>query len=175
MYASQFRWVIIPLVVVTCFCGLEQDVHAQEVGRLDNITASGVPYYVYTGVGQPTIQVYLVGGGSSGIYEVQSDLRLDKLLSLASLDPTSSPRARQEITVRLYRTDEESGARRLLLESDIRDLLEMNPREYPALQDGDFVNVEIKTRQRFDWRDGLRIVTSISSLIVLGERISRVF
>jgi hypothetical protein len=174
MHVKQFKW-ITPLLIVVCLFSVSRDIQAQEVGRLNNISASGVPYYVYTEVGQPTIQVYLVGGGSSGIYEVQSDLRLDKMLSLASLDPATTPRSRQEITVRLYRTDDESNARRLILESDIRDLLEMDPKMYPALRDGDFLNVEVRTRQRFDWRDGLRIVTSLSSLILLADRIGRVF
>lgn len=149
------------------------EAQAQEVGRLGTITASGVPYFVYAEAGQPTMQIYVVGGGAGGIYEVEADIRFDKFLTLATLSPGAQGGQRQQITVRLYRTV--AGQRQLVLEQDVKELLAANPSTYPTLQEEDFVNIEIRTRQRFDWRDGLRILTSVSSLILLVDRLGRVF
>jgi len=145
---------------------------AQEIGRLGSVTATGVPYFIYAEAGEPTIQVYVVGGGAGGIYEIGSDLRFDKFLTLATLSPGVQGGTRQQITVRLYRTI--GTQRQLVLEQDVQELLASNPEVYPELQEGDFINIEVRTRQRFGWRDALRIVTSASSIILLVDRLARI-
>lgn len=147
---------------------------AQEIGRVGNINATGVPYRVYAGMGEPTIQVYVVGSGGSGIYEIGESTRLDQLLALASIAPgATSPRVRRKVTIRLYHLD---GAKRsLVLEERLEDLMAWNPDQYPELQDGDFMEVEVRTRERFNWRDGLSILGSVSTIIFLIDQIKRVF
>lgn len=143
---------------------------AQEVGRVGTINADGVPYYVYAESGEATIQVYVVGGGARGIYEIGVGTRFDAFLALSAIGPgTDSPGSRQRVTVQLYRTDA-SGARQMLLEGRAEELVQADPSTYPQLQDGDVISVEVRSRQRFGWRDGLSILTSLSSVIVLLER-----
>jgi hypothetical protein len=176
MVLSRFKSLISALLITLCLGGVWGANHAaqaQEVGRLGSVTASGVPYFVYAEAGEPTIQVYVVGGGAGGIYEIGSDLRFDKFLTLATLSPGAQGGERQQITVRLYRTV--GGERQLVLEQDVQELLAADPGTYPELQEEDFIGLEVRTRQRFDWRDGLRIVTSASSIILLIDRLARVF
>ena len=165
--------VLLVLILSVGAWGGSNEAQAQEVGRLGSVTASGVPYFVYAEAGQPTIQVYVVGGGAGGIYEVESDLRFDKFLTLATLSPGLQGGTRQQITVRLYRTI--GTQRQLVVEQDVKELLAANPDTYPELQEEDFINIEVRTRQRFGWRDALRIVTSASSIILLVDRLARVF
>lgn len=151
------------------------DALAQQVGQLFDVNASGVPYYVYAESGDPTIRVYVVGGGAGGVYDIGVGTRFDEFLAIASVAPgVSSGRTRQRVEVQLYRTDD-AGQRRVVLEGRASELLRANPDTYPRLRDGDFLAVEITTRQRFGWRDGLRILTSLSTVILLVDRFARVF
>lgn len=145
---------------------------AQQVGRMNNITANGVPYFVYAETGEPTIQVYVVGGGAGGIYEVGVGTPFDTFLALASIEPGTTGQTQQKVTVRLLRTNE-AGERQVILEGQPEELLQADPETYPRLRDGDFINVEVSTRQRFGWRDGLQILTSLTSIIVLVDRLAR--
>jgi hypothetical protein len=146
--------------------------NAQEIGRMDNITATGVPYYVYAESGEPTIQVYVVGGGAGGVYEIGVGTRFDTFLALASIGSGATGETQQKVTVRLFRTSA-SGQRTMLLEGRAEELLRANPDTYPRLRDGDIVNVEVRTTQRFGWRDGLQILTSLTSIVILIDRLSR--
>lgn len=150
-----------------------QVAEAQEVGRVGRVNAAGVPFYVYTEAGQPTIQVNVVGGNAGGIYQVGDGVRFDEFLTIAAPSPGVQGGARQQITVRLYRMV--NSERTMLLEQRMEDILQANPDTYPTLQDGDFINIEVRTRQRFGWRDGLRILTSVSTVLLLIERFTRVF
>jgi hypothetical protein len=168
--SSAFCRFTLTLVVIIVGGGFPAATNAQEVGRMDNITATGVPYYVYAESGEPTIQVYVVGGGAGGVYEIGVGTRFDTFLALAAIGTgAASPGSRQNVTVRLYRTSE-VGERQMLLEGRAEELVQADPNTYPRLQDGDFVNVEVRSSQRFGWRDGLSILTSITSLVVLFER-----
>lgn len=140
---------------------------------MGTINATGVPYYVYAESGEATIQVYVVGGGARGVYEIGVGTQFDAFLALAAIGPgTDSPGSRQRVTVRLYRTDA-SGARQMLLEGRAEELVQADPSTYPQLQDGDVISVEVRSRQRFGWRDGLQIFTSLTSIIVLVDRLTR--
>jgi hypothetical protein len=137
------------------------------------VTTSGVPYKVFAETGEATIRVYVVGGGANGIYEIGADMRLDELLALTPASTGSqSGDTRQRVTVRLYRTDD-AGQRSLVLERRLEEILQANPDTYPTLQEQDLIGIEVRSRQRFGWRDGLRILTSLSSLILLIDRLGR--
>lgn len=158
------------------FCStLVSDARAQQVGRLGNLNATGVPYHVYAETGDPTIRVYVVGGNAGGVYDIGVGTRLDEFFAIASVQPSSvTPRSRERTTVRLYRVND-LGQREVILEGRTEELLSANPDTYPRLREGDFIEVELRSRERFGWRDGLRIITSIGSIIVLGERIASLF
>jgi hypothetical protein len=146
---------------------------AQEVGRAGNTTYSGVPYKVYADPGEATIRVYVVGSGANGVYEIGTDTRLDELLALTPTNVGSrSGDTEQRVTIRLYRTDD-AGQRALMLERPLEDILQANPDTYPTLRERDLISVEVRSRQRFGWRDGLRILTSLASVILVIDRIGR--
>ena len=169
---ATFRVTALALAVsLVGWGGVPMASSAQEVGRMDNVTATGVPYYVYAESGEPTIQVYVVGGGAGGVYEIGVGTQFDTFLALAAIGTgTASPGSRQNVTVRLYRTSE-AGARRMLLEGRAEELVQADPSTYPQLREGDVISVDVRSRQRFGWRDGLSILTSLSSIIVLLERL----
>jgi len=116
--------------------------------------AGGTAYYTFARPGQNTIEVLVLGGGRSGIYEIGDDIDLGQLMALAG----TSGGGDTKIKVHLLRP--ENGERRKILEEEIGKFASRS--QYPSLQDGDVIRIE--TNQRFDWRDGLRISTTILSL-----------
>ena len=142
--------------------------NAQEVGRVGSVEAQGVPYFVFAEVGEPTIRVYVISSGGSGIYEVGAETRFDELLALASIaPPPGGAQTRQKTIVRLYH--QEQGRRALVLEAQIEDLLQRDPNNYPELNDGDFLQVETQVKSRFGWRDAFRLTTTLTSMVTLAR------
>ncbi len=171
------RWFASPSFALFLLIGVlpvVQTAAGQQVGRTQRITAEGVPYRVFAEQGEATIRVYMLGGqGASGIYEIGQGTRFDELLALSALAPQPvQPRTKQRITIRHYH--QEGGNRVLVFEEQLQEILQMNPNQYPELRDGDLIRVEVQTRNRFGWRDGLQILTSLSTVILLVERLTRV-
>lgn len=149
---------------------------AQEFGRVGDIETRGTSYYVFARPGDATVQVLVMGLGG-GIYEISNGTRLDELLALVggASDTNIGQRTERQVrttTVRLYRMQ---GPQRVLIyEAPLQEML-LEPGTYPTLQDEDLFIVETLDETRFDWRDGLRIVTSAASVLLLIERIVRRF
>ena len=141
--------------------------HAQQVGRIGSVQASGVPYRTFAEAGEATIRIYVVGGtGSAGLYEVGENTRFDEFLALAGISPPPvQPQTRQQINVRLYH--QEGGERVLVMDQRLEELLRQNPNQYPQLQDGDFLRVVVQSRNRFTWRDAFQVVRTATSLVTL--------
>ena len=118
--------------------------------------AGGTAYYTFARPGQNTIEVLVLGGGQSGIYEIGENINLGQLMALAGGGGRGGRRTKMK--VHLFRL--ENGGRRKILEEEIGDLAERP--QYPSLQEGDVVRIE--TRQKLNWRDGLRIATTALSL-----------
>jgi hypothetical protein len=118
--------------------------------------AGGTAYYTFARPGQNTIEVLVLGGGQSGIYEIGENINLGQLMALAGGGGRGGRRTK--VKVHLFRL--ENGGRRKILEEEIGDLAERP--QYPSLQEGDVVRIE--TRQKLNWRDGLRIATTALSL-----------
>ena len=118
--------------------------------------AGGTAYYTFARPGQNTIEVLVLGGGQSGIYEIGENINLGQLMALAGGGGRGGRRTK--VKVHLFRL--ENGGRRKILEEEIGDLAERP--QYPPLQEGDVVRIE--TRQKLNWRDGLRIATTALSL-----------
>lgn len=171
------RYVQIPLLTITCTWAwlvlaltLAPSVQAQEIGRVGDVIATDVPYYVFTRPGAPTVQVYVIGAGASGIYEVSAGTGLDELLALAAGVPgVPESRERREVTLRLFR--ETAGTRTVVYEEGLRQFLSAGSETYPTLQEGDIFEVEVVLEPRFGWREGLTIFSSLTSLALLLERI----
>ena len=144
---------------------------AQQQGGTGGMQAGGTAYYTFARPGQNTIEV-LVLGGQSGVYEIGENINLGKLMALAGGGGGSGGRRPTKVTVQLFRL--ENGRRTRMLKENLNDLAERP--QYPPLQDGDVVRIE--TTQGLNWRDWLRITTSVTSLTltflnvfgVLGSR-----
>lgn len=167
------RSVILMCVVSLCVAA---PTAAQTFGRVGDIEARGTSYHVYARPGDATVQVLVMGLGG-GIYEVTDGTRLDELLALVggatgpevgTQDPTISLRT----TVRLYRGEE--GNRSLIYEAPLEQVL-LETDLHPRLIDGDLFLIETIRRNRFNWRDGFRIVSGLASLALLIERMTRRF
>jgi protein involved in polysaccharide export with SLBB domain len=117
--------------------------------------AGGTAYYTFARPGQNTIEV-LVLGGQSGIYEIGEDVNLGQLMALSGGGGRGG--SRSKVKVYLYRLQD--GERRKILEEEIGNFAERP--QYPSLQEGDVVRIE--TRERLNWRDALRVTTTVLSL-----------
>lgn len=146
-------------------------VHAQFGG----LESQGTNYYTFARPGENTIQILMLGDtGRDGIYEIGEGTDLAEFIALAGGAGESplSPRQRRDVTIRLLRM-EDDGQRRLVYESSLEDMLKRS--DYPTLQRDDVLRIRVRQRELFGWRDALQIVTSASTLILLVDRINRIF
>lgn len=150
--------------VVFCLLLTASPVCAQQEPA-EALETSGTAFYRYAQTGQNTIQVAVLGGGQSGIYEVGADIDLAKLLALSK---GLGGDGRSKITVQLYRP--ENGRRELMFEAKMEEFLARS--EYPTLETGDIVRIETVQRQRFGWRDVLSIITTATTLVFTIDRVA---
>lgn len=125
--------------------------------------AGGTAYYTFARPGQNTIEVMVLGGGRSGIYEVGEDIDLGKLMALAGGGGGGG--GNTKVTVHLFRA--ENGDRTRVLKEELGDFTERPT--FPALEDGDVVRIE--TSQGWGWREVLQITTAVTSLTFTVLRI----
>ncbi|WP_263808682.1 hypothetical protein [Salinibacter sp.] len=137
---------------------------AQQQGGTGGMQAGGTAYYTFARPGQNTIEVLVLGGGRSGIYEIGENINLGKLMALAGGGGGSG---NAKVTVSLFRLD--GGERTRVLRERLNALAERP--QYPALQEGDLVRIEVRQREPFGWRDVLRITTAVTSLTFTVLRI----
>lgn len=152
-------------------------VQAQQFDRVGNVKATGTSYYIFAPAGEATVQVLMLGSvGSPGVYEVGEQTNLGQLLALAGgtgLGPLTSGQERR-VTVRLLR--EEEGRRSLIYEAPWENML-AEPVQYPVLRDGDVLMVEtvlVNQSNKFSVRDGLQVLTALSTIALLIERLARI-
>jgi len=117
--------------------------------------AGGTAYYTFARPGQNTIEV-LVLGGQSGIYEIGEDINLGQLMALAG--GAGREGRRTKVRIHLFRL--EDGQRTRVIREGMEDFTARS--QYPSLQDGDVIRIE--TRERFNWRDILRISSTVLGL-----------
>lgn len=136
----------------------------------EEIIASGTNYFTFARPGEATIRILVVGAGG-GIYEVGQNIRMDEFLALLGGAPsfaTQNPGTKTNVDIQLFRT--EGGQRTLLYEQDLEQMI-LEPAAYPTLQHQDLFVINTVTRSRFGWRDGLSVVTGVSSLVLLLDRL----
>jgi|GEM_PF-2864913 len=163
IFKFVIRWAVL---FVGVLFGIAAPASAQEFGRVEEITATGVPYSVFVRLGEPAIQVSVAGSPGAGLYEVGVSTDLSRMLVLSGA-ATSDTKAKVELR-RL-----EGGISRVIYKGRVKDVLS-EPGRAPALQEGDVLVISMP-RGRFGWRDGLQIVSGLSSVVVLVWNIARVF
>lgn len=128
---------------------------------------TGVALYRYAEPGQPVIQLQVWGHvGMPGVYQVQPDTDLLRLVSFAGGPRYTGgrPEERPRMTVHVFRS--EGGTRAAFFSADL-DALADGRQALPELREGDIVRVESIVTRRFDWRDGLAVLTSVGTLAVV--------
>ncbi len=136
---------------------------AQQQGT-GGMQAGGTAYYTFARPGQNTIEVLVLGGGRSGVYEIGENVTLGKLMALAG---GGGGGGNAKVTVNLFRL--ENGERDRVLKERLSAFAERP--KYPPLQDGDVVRIQVRQREPFGWRDVLRITTAVTSLTFTVLRI----
>lgn len=139
------------------------------------LQTQGTAYHVFARPGQNTVQVMVLGSGiQTGLYELGEGTDLAQLVALGGYSPgVRQARTERSITIQLYR-DNAQGQRELAYASSLSDLVAASE-PAPALEMGDVVRVEVVDRERFSWRDGLRVLTAAASLTLVIERLTRTF
>jgi len=125
---------------------------------------SGTAYYTFARPGQNTIEVLVLGGSRSGMYEVGEDIDLGKLMALAG---GGGGGGRTKVTVHLFRI--ENGERTKILEEEMDEFTSRST--FPGLQEGDVVRIETEQRSQFGLRDALQLLTTVTALTVTFERL----
>jgi hypothetical protein len=147
-------------------------------GAVDERQTNVGAYFFHVLPGEPTITVSVWGAvAAPGLYEVGEATDLGTLLSLAG-GPAGTPEQEDRhvtTTVRLFRT---AGPARQLAYEAVVDRLVLEPGRYPALHDGDLVEVETAIEEvgRFTWQDALTIVTGgVAAVVLAVERVASLF
>lgn len=133
--------------------------------------ASGVALYRYADPGQPTKDIQVWGAvRSPGVYQVQRDVDLLTVLTLAGGPAVASTddRAIRSVSVRVVR---DPGAARTVVLDTTLEALTSDAAPLPALQHGDLVSLTVESRQRFTWRDVLSVTSSLGTLALVILRI----
>ena len=151
---------------------LSTPAQAQRFERPEDLNTNVTTYYHFAQPGETTIQVFVLGTGLPGLYQIGEDTDLGSLFILAGGSGLDRQQAgvRRRVTVRLFK--ETMPQRTLAYEATLADLL-ATPGTYPALEDRDILQVEIIEKRRFSWRDGLVILTSLGTLALIVENILR--
>jgi len=136
----------------------------------EEIVVNGMSYNTFARAGEATIRVLVVGAGG-GMYEIGANTKMDEFLALLGGTPefaNRQPGTRTNVDIEVYRI--EDGRRSLLYDEELETMI-MEPANYPTLQDGDVFTIRTVTRRRWGWRDGLSVVTGLSSVILLLDRL----
>ena len=156
-------------------CGLVAAVgFTSHAAQAQVVTASPqVAVYRYAVPGQPTMDVRVWGAvRTPGTYQVELDQDLIGVLTMAGGPMFDRERAdeEREVTVRLARTTEDE--RTVIYETSL-DALFGADTDYPELQDGDIVSVDVEYHQQFGWRDAATIFSSVGTVAVIVLNIIR--
>jgi hypothetical protein len=175
MRSLNNRWPSRLLVLTTlAFLAAAPAVRAQSFSRVEETRSNSTSYYFYVQPGAATVQVYVMGTvRSPGVYEVTEGTDLGKLLALSG-GPLLDQRQRttdREVTIRLFRP-RQYGERPLY--EAVMDRAVSRPENYPVLQDGDVLTVEIVERQRFGWRDAFTILGGVAAIAFAVESVVQI-
>ncbi len=138
------------------------------------VVASGTSYHIFAQPGEPTVEVFVLGDASSGVYVVGETTNLLQLLALTGAGASVIDDADyvRDATVRLMR--EQGGTRAVVYERPFESFL-AEPASYPQLQNGDIFTVEVEQRRKIGVREYLQYVSSLASITLLVLRLASVF
>lgn len=143
--------------------------HAQVIGRAEEIANTTRGYFVHARPGEATIRVHVMGTvPSPGTYEVPEGTSLMQVLAFSGGMGNMIEQNNQRRTITLYVWRPSADGQTQLFEGVYPDLLQRSE-QMPSLQENDVIEIRTKVAQLFGWRDGLSLGTtalSITSLIL---------
>lgn len=124
--------------------------------------------------GVPKMTVFVWGNADSGVWRVEEGTDLLEFLSVVSRMQMRDRSPDREIIkqLSLYR-DEQPGQGDPYFETRVERLFTGRD-NYPALQEGDVLVLEIEARDRFTWRDIAQVAGTVATVLntyLLIERI----
>ena len=142
--------------------------------QFSGLQSEGTNYYTFARSGENTIQLLMIGDTSrDGIYEIGEGTDLAEFIAVSGGvgEGVRSGRERRTVHIRLIR-DTQQGRREVIYESDLSDFL-MRDTAYPTLRSGDIVRVEVERSERLGVREILQVVSTLTTIGLLIERIAR--
>lgn len=143
----------------------------QRFGQVEETESNITSYYYYVQTGAATIEVKVLGTvRSPGLYLLSEGTNLGQLLALSGgpvLDVSQRSKPRTAI-VRLYRP--QASGQDLIYEGEFERNVVTESENYPDLQDGDVMTVEVTERQRLVWRDLFTIANTVALIALAVER-----
>lgn len=163
-----FRWIICLLLLSV------GSLASAQVTDPNAVIASGTSYHIFAQPGEPTVEVFVLGDASSGVYVVGETTNLLELLALTGAGASVVDDADyvRDATVRLMR--EQGGTRAVIYERPFDSFL-AEPASYPQLQSGDIFTVEVKQRRKLGLIDVVQVTSSLASITLLVLRLASVF
>lgn len=159
------RFLLTSVLVLLCTYPLQAQ-------SLEDLKGEAGAFYTFADPSDITIEVKVWGAVSNpGLYEIRQGVHLSTLFSLAGGPRNSVQNAStsRSFSLRLYRSQGE-GEPILLLEQYVEDgILLLN--EDPTLMHGDLLVLEERVKQKFNWRDGVSILSVVGTLVLVAERI----
>ncbi len=142
---------------------------------LDDLRSNTAAYYKFADPTDITIDLKVWGAvGNPGLYEVRQGMRLSTLLSLTGgpQGVASNTRTRRILTIRLWRLQPNGGPYQAIFEIQMEnEILVLN--DDPVLLSGDVIVADEMVRQLFNWRDALSIATTLGTLVLIIDNLTR--
>lgn len=136
--------------------------------------APSVNIYRYAEPGQATMDVSVWGSvRTPGVYQIRPGTDLLQLLTYAGGPTAASVQSTREERTTYVRLSRVVDGRRVLAYDGLLDDLITAQGPLPELQQDDVLSVEVSVRQRFGWRDGLQIFSSVGTVAVIVLNIIR--
>ena len=138
--------------------------------QIPDVASSGA-YYRFAESADNTMEIKVWGAVTNpGFYEVREGLNLSTVLSLAG-GPKAAVRVRSTSStfrVQLYRLrqDRYQLFTETIMENEITTLS-----QDPVLTSGDLILTEEQARQRFGWRDGVSLLSTLGTLVLLIDQV----
>ncbi len=143
---------------------------------LDDLRGNTGAYYKFADPTDITIDLKVWGAvGNPGLYEVRQGMRLSTLLSLTGgpQGVERNTRTRRILTIRLWRRPQPNGGPyQAIFEVQMEnEILVLN--DDPVLLSGDLIVADEMVRQLFNWRDALSIATTLGTLVLIIDTLTR--
>jgi hypothetical protein len=114
--------------------------------------------------GYPRMTIYVWGNADSGVWNVERGTDLLEFISVVSRArmTDNSPDRRRVEKLSIYRNQQPGGTP--FYETEMKDIFS-DRQSYPALQEGDILVLETRTRGRFTWRDIARVTGTVAAIL----------